>query len=430
MDYFFGAVIVIIEMISFVNLAECFFVKKESKNKIYTRISFNLLVLLSLLILNCFSWNIVIKNILLIVALIVFLSYLYEGNLYKKSVIPVFFLAIISAIDFTVVFGIRAWWEISQEQAIQSPVFFVFGVIISRFTLFLLSYLAKRLNFKNTQCTQNNPKEWAIITVFLISTLINLYLLFDVSINTNRLDTGVVIAAVSIIFTTIGIFEITLTLEKEKKKEDFELLESKIEFEMQKVSSAMDLYNNQRKLTHDFKEHLNALATLIKSNNFLKADNYISDLLKIQEQSSLVIYSNNPIIDMLLTQKSLEAKKTGTEIDFEVGDLTHFPMAETDIVVVLANLLDNAIEASKDCEIEKNIFVTINLNERQNILKIKNSMSKNINIVHGEIKTTKKNKAKHGFGLSNVKEIFDRYDWKHIINIEDNTFEFIAIQLK
>ena len=127
----------------------------------------------------------------------------------------------------------------------------------------------------------------------------------------------------------------------------------------------------------------------------------------MQTDRLFLVNSHHAILDALFNTKATEAIKKGISIDFEVNDLSALPLDVSDMVVLFANLLDNATEACEKLESEKTIHVSAVL--RQSFFFSVRNTSAPVKIHEGNIRTTKSNPALHGFGLSNIKLILNKY---------------------
>lgn len=72
--------------------------------------------------------------------------------------------------------------------------------------------------------------------------------------------------------------------------------------------------------------------------------------------------------------------------------------------------MDNAIKAVAELESGGIIDVALNVDKGRLLKKIANNYLGEINTVGGEIKTSSVEKLNHGFGLSNVREIVEKYN--------------------
>ena len=137
---------------------------------------------------------------------------------------------------------------------------------------------------------------------------------------------------------------------------------------------------------------------------------------------------NHPVLNVILNQKYKYAKDKGICILFLLNDLSCIWLEEQDIVILLSNLLDNAIEACEKVNSEKIIRLKLLLETQQIVLSIQNPLKENLIIVdENRIKTSKKDSENHGIGLQNVKQVIDKYHGISGIHCEDKWFYYTAV---
>lgn len=180
--------------------------------------------------------------------------------------------------------------------------------------------------------------------------------------------------------------------------------------------------NSLKRARHDFKNHLIALEELSKSEEKTDLQAYFQKLGGEYQLSEDYICTGNTILDGLMNHKLKIMMATGATIDTKMQIPENIDINSFDLVVVIGNLLDNAIEAlSKQ---EKGNF-EIEISYRQGILLInaKNTFKGEI-IKRGEtlISTKKNAKEAHGIGLSNVRRAIDKYDGEMMINTDNQFF--------
>lgn len=123
------------------------------------------------------------------------------------------------------------------------------------------------------------------------------------------------------------------------------MLNQQIQLQSKNMTSASELYSAQRKKVHDFRAHLNILNQLMKNQEYSAAEEYLEKITEQQTDRLFLVNTHHPILDALFNTKAAEATQKKISIDFEVNDLSNLPFDASDIVVLLSNLLDNAIEA-------------------------------------------------------------------------------------
>ena len=128
----------------------------------------------------------------------------------------------------------------------------------------------------------------------------------------------------------------TLMVEAVRQKESAEAL--------------LESYKTQRRLTHEFTNHTEALALLLQQGDYEGAKAYLSTLTKTIAANTTIMDTHNPLLDALLSKKYEEASRKGVMVYFDLPDLRDMPMDQTDLVIVFSNLLNNAIEAAAQAD--------------------------------------------------------------------------------
>src|SRR5699024_10873185 len=106
-----------------------------------------------------------------------------------------------------------------------------------------------------------------------------------------------------------------------------------------------------------------------------------------------LVNTGNIIIDSILNFKLQEADRNNIKVQLELSIPSQLSVTSFDLLVILGNLLDNAINAS--CNIEerkRNINISIRFEKSMLIIKIKNQFNGEI-LYHGDkIITSNENK--------------------------------------
>ncbi len=186
------------------------------------------------------------------------------------------------------------------------------------------------------------------------------------------------------------------------------------------------LYDKIRGFKHDFNNIVQGIGGYISTNNMDGLKEYYSQVLDdCQKVNNLALLSpdviNNPAIYSLITAKYHKAMEYGIKIDLEVFmDLTNINMKIYLLTRALGILIDNAIEAAKDCD-DKEIIITFrkDIQKNKQLFIIQNTYSnKDVNIdeIFEKGKTTKvTNDCKnHGLGLWEIRQLLKK---NHNLNL-------------
>ena len=108
----------------------------------------------------------------------------------------------------------------------------------------------------------------------------------------------------------------------------------------------------------------------------------------------------------------------------QVNDLSAVSIQTDYLVVVLSNLIDNAIEACLCLQNDREMICSLVASDRL-YLSIRNT-SEPVNIEDGHIKTTKENNHEHGYGIPAVRYILDKMNAEYTYDYQDGWFQFVA----
>ena len=189
------------------------------------------------------------------------------------------------------------------------------------------------------------------------------------------------------------------------------------------AEALLESYKTQRRLTHEFTNHTDALALLLQQGDYEGAKAYLSTLTKTIAANTTIMNTHNPLLDALLSKKYEEASRKGVMVYFDLPDLRDMPMGQTDLVIVLSNLLNNAIEAAAQAD-PPEVYVRMRKSEDEVVLSVRNRVEKDLNLVDGQLPRISQKGAGHGFGLWNVRDVLKKYGGEYTISCRECWFRF------
>ena len=154
------------------------------------------------------------------------------------------------------------------------------------------------------------------------------------------------------------------------------------------------------------------------------AQEYLDRLKKNRSIHAMRVSSKHPVIDVILNQKYQTARENEIKMQIRVNDLSAITIPSDSLVVVLTNLLDNAIEACRRIDGYREILCTI-LYDDGVYISIRNT-SEEVVIVDGKIPTSKQDSLSHGFGLMSVTYVFEELGAEYTFGYDEGWFYFAA----
>ena len=186
--------------------------------------------------------------------------------------------------------------------------------------------------------------------------------------------------------------------------------------------SMLNRYAQKRRQIHDSIQRDILLQGYLEKGMTQQALDCLQKNLREKRSRTQHKYTGLPALDCILNYKVELFEKY--DIHFRLdSDAVFCPVADSEICIILGNLLDNAVEAVWDLEKEKR-WISLSLKTVNHMFLLDM-----INPYEGELKksgdhyeTTKADKENHGFGLESVKRIAEAYNCLAEISDQDRLF--------
>lgn len=139
-----------------------------------------------------------------------------------------------------------------------------------------------------------------------------------------------------------------------------------------------------------------------------------------------IYHTGQPSLDMLLFDGKLRAEKRNIKFQAVVSQGCLSFMDEEDINIIFSNAIINAIEAcEKIIDGPKEITIKAGQNLNDTLIYVKNTVSPKRS--KGNFATSKKNKIKHGIGMTSIQECAEKYKGYVSITEENDTFQLAIL---
>ena len=175
------------------------------------------------------------------------------------------------------------------------------------------------------------------------------------------------------------------------------------------LSEKQMVIDEVRRVKHDMKNNMIYLQNLLKADPE-EAEKYLEKFIgKTTKKTDEFSKSGNFSIDSMLNYKNMIAKSKGLSLILEEQTPINLPYENSDLCVILGNLLDNAIEAAENSE-NKEIDVRIVYVKNKLKITVKNYYTGKIKKdTGGNFISTKSDTKNHGIGLQSVTRIVEAY---------------------
>lgn len=260
------------------------------------------------------------------------------------------------------------------------------------FLLFIM-YLYSIFNFTAVMAATAQQADYFLLYINLGCIIFaNLYLLYFLQMMDEKKD-----------------MEIRIAMMKQQEELQFDYYEAQ-----------QDKYQQSIAILHDVSRHIRSIEELYRADKKEEALAYTKQIGGILAPLLPREYSDNPMLNIILADKSRTAKSFGISftVSVESGKLDF--IEPVDVTTLFGNLLDNAIEACKKCGSERYIQVYIrNYNEMISI-RIVNSVEAEVKLKNGRPVSTKESGG--GIGSLNVEKCVEKYGGSVLYKNADGRF--------
>lgn len=191
-----------------------------------------------------------------------------------------------------------------------------------------------------------------------------------------------------------------------------EMVNSRLELEEKYYQNMDSLHEQYDSFIHDVKHTMRTIAALAEEGDCEKIGNLIDKTrMNIGNIEQKMICSNK-ILNALLLERKSYAEDNSIEIEMEIREPLYFQeIDELDLIALMGNLLDNAIEAEKHAKKQEGILLCMRMARegRHMIIHLENSYEENYNSEKIRIKRNEQIGNKHGIGLESVRDIVKKY---------------------
>ena len=174
---------------------------------------------------------------------------------------------------------------------------------------------------------------------------------------------------------------------------------------------------------HDMNNQFIALSQLIKSQQYGEAENQLSRLTSLTKSKIIYSTSGNVIVDGLINYKLQNALNDKIKVKTEIAVSKQIDIETTDLVAILGNLIDNALNALADVpEDRRNLTIKVVFSQGSLIVRTSNPYTGDVLCKDGKIVSAKQNSKQHGYGLDNIAKAVNNYKGYIDIDYTDSIF--------
>lgn len=330
----------------------------------------------------------------------------FKGSVISRVSVVILFYPIVTAVCIICTEGLKTRFSI--------PVTFLFWLGVY---LLFKNRLANSLN-------QLTSRMWLLMDIICTAAFFMTFLVV-LKMETDEVAV-IVLGSCTTIITNIGVlFLITTLIKSLKEQSDLKQLQMQATY----YDILDQEHRHTRKIRHDMNNHMQVVNGLLKESQYEKAHAYIESVFSSLNHSVLKNYTPDPVINLVLNQKIMSMEESHISVDTKISLDKLDSFQDMDLCCIFSNTLDNALEACEKIsdKSKRRIEIKARIKNGYFSYALTNSKANELITKNGKFLTDKTDKKRHGFGISNVKEIVAKYRGEIEFKDLGETFEVVMI---
>lgn len=234
-----------------------------------------------------------------------------------------------------------------------------------------------------------------------------------------------ILSIVDVLLSVVSIVIILYQMEYLQNLQEFQYLKAE-NTRLQTEKTYYDILEDQNQslmiYAHDAKKHLAAIQSLNTDPQISSYVDALSNQLKSYAKNG---HSGNKLLDVMLEKYAISCRKKGVLFQYDVKLCNLSILQDMDLVAILGNLMDNAVEAAEQSS-AKTIQLSTAKRNSYAVLIVSNSCD-NAPSVHGSgLLSTKIEKFTHGYGIRSIKRTLQKYDGDFDWEYDEESHQFTA----
>lgn len=316
----------------------------------------------------------------------------------------------------------------SSQVAIMA--FFVLFNLLILLLEFAFLYVLKRLRDKS----DNTPLP--ISVMLTIAVLLNVFIsmfpdLLEDADNTDSKRVMTILGMIMILLFMALFFYIRVTKKERDDLKDLNHVNEELVASQAKFFETTAKSDNEiRAMRHDMRNNIQVLKLLLENGDYDKMREYLDEMGDNLVSADVSAHTGDTIADAIIADKTAKAEDCGVKLKCS-GKITGVEISPVDMCKILANLLDNAIEAASVPELSEigDSLRTIELQFRKTdnffMISVTNPCAVAPEINDGKIQTSKKDRKNHGFGIHNIENAASGYGGELTVDCEEKPYGFL-----
>lgn len=369
--------------------------------------------------------------IIVIIAWFLFLYISYQGKVTNKIILFIASLVVVNYIDL-ILYAIISYiteGKIWTYYVYKSVSIDIYEDILIYIITIMVGFIIHRRKFKKNWLGNNiHIMQWVLFSAslfgfYFICSSVILYMVDGQPDNKKRLLIVLLVCSAITIASIIAFFIYSNRLKHQNDVhiETEGLYGESLGLKLAYGEQVHDDYEKVRQFRHDFRHHIAAMEGLVYGGEYSELEKYMGQLSQKDKELNRerVRYTGNFMVDSIIFGITRDQKFKEVDFQFDGGLPSNLGVKDIDICGVLANALENAMEAYLKGNDRKAVIMKAGCYENMISFQIKNTYdsSRYKALAGGGFYSSKEGDG-HGYGIQNMERVVKSYNGRMEYNVD------------
>lgn len=363
--------------------------------------------------------------------MVLFLYISYQGKVTNKIILFIASLVVVNYIDL-ILYAIISYiteGKIWTYYVYKSVSIDIYEDILIYIITIMVGFIIHRRKFKKNWLGNNiHIMQWVLFSAslfgfYFICSSVILYMVDGQPDNKKRLLIVLLVCSAITIASIIAFFIYSNRLKHQNDVhiETEGLYGESLGLKLAYGEQVHDDYEKVRQFRHDFRHHIAAMEGLVYGGEYSELEKYMGQLSQKDKELNRerVRYTGNFMVDSIIFGITRDQKFKEVDFQFDGGLPSNLGVKDIDICGVLANALENAMEACLKGNDRKAVIMKAGCYENMISFQIKNTYdsSRYKALAGGGFYSSKEGDG-HGYGIQNMERVVKSYNGRMEYNVD------------
>ena len=352
-----------------------------------------------------------------------------KGKIYLRIAMPLFAYGICMCVSMGMSFFSSVIFNMQHSEMFgeQSLLYRIVMVVVINLVDVFVFYMIYRI-FKG-KISLKSSTDIVFFVILPVITIAVLFLTFSMATDEStselyRLFLGLISVAMFTITVLVLNAMVKVTKNNELKMQNM-IMKKEQELYLNEIRNGSEYIREIAKIKHDMKNKVFCIGEMLSTDNIDEAKELCKAMSLELKNSAEAFNTDNIHLNSILNVSLRKAKSNG--IDMVVTAQTILKNLDgLDLITVIGNLCDNAIEALQKQE-KKQLRLLLAQRSGYYMIVVKNYINESVIVKNPRLSSNKNNPVLHGHGIENVRDVLKKYNGELRLYEEDEFFVVEAL---